>query len=104
MTRSVRRVVTTRAGRLIPAAGAGLRAGTVALRAGEAMGRHSTGSREELLIALSGWVRVETDGRAGRRRLRLARGQAVFLPQRTRHAVRNVSGARALYLYVTGRA
>lgn len=67
------------------------------------MAWHSTGDREELLIILTGRLRVEAASSATRiRRLSVGGGEAVFLPKRTPHAVVNASNARATYLYITG--
>lgn len=64
---------------------------------------HSTGAREELLIALKGRVQIRTeDARGGARRLVLRAGRCAFLPTKTRHLVMNVSRRTASYLYVTG--
>ena len=90
------------AGRVVPRAAKGLRAGSVILRTGEVMGWHSTGSREELLIALEG--RVQVEAQASHRSVRsvsLRSGSCLFLPEATWHRVVNRSAAAARYLYVT---
>ncbi len=85
-----------------------LRARAVTLRPGAAVEWHTTGEREELLVAVGGSVDVEAqdDWPAGRRGLRLRRvrlkaGSCLFLPQGTRHRVVNRSPRLARYLYVT---
>jgi len=94
-----------RAGRLLPRRAAGLRAGAVALRPGEVMDWHSTKSREELLIALRGWLHVEIGrSRGAARRIRLKSGQRLFLPTHTLHRVVNRSSRQARYIYVTALA
>lgn len=94
-----------RAGRLLPRRGAGLRAGVVALKPGEVMEWHSTDAREELLILLKGWVRVEIGSlRRARRQVRLGDRQLLFLPSHTRHRVINGSTKLARYLYITAPA
>ncbi len=100
--RHIRRVSYLRPGRLIPKTAGGLRARTVQLKPGERMARHSTGHREELLIMVDGSLRVEAESPTRTRRLTVTRGEAVFLPKRTPHAIINASQARAIYLYVTG--
>ncbi|MBI1992786.1 MAG: cupin domain-containing protein [Candidatus Omnitrophica bacterium] len=94
-----------RDGRLIPRNSRGLRGGSVILRPGETMAWHSTGSREELLIALEGRVRVEAQtSRRSVRSISLKSGSCVFLPEATRHRVVNRSRAAARYLYITAAA
>ena len=93
-----------RAGRVIPRGTDGLRAAVVELKPGASMGWHSTGSREELLIALGGRVQVEVRTASRRWRAGLIVGQCAFLPRATRHCVANRTGKRARYLYVTGSA
>ena len=103
MRRGIRHVSYLRPGRLIPKMAGGLRARTVRLMPGARMARHSTGAREELLIMLDGRLRIEATSPASvQRRLTVTRGEAVFLPKRTPHAVINASKAHAMYLYVTG--
>ncbi len=63
---------------------------------------HSTRTREELVLVLSGAVELETAGPHSRvRRLRLKAGQCAFLPSRLLHRVVNRSHAQAAYIYVT---
>ena len=90
-----------RAGHVIPRRANRLRAAVVVLKPGASMDWHSTGSREELLIALAGRVQVEVRTVSRRRRAGLRVGQCVFLPQGTRHCVVNRSASKARYLYVT---
>lgn len=92
-------------GRVVPAQAKGLRAAVVGLRPGEVMDWHSTNTREELLVALAGWVRVEVRASSQKiQRLRLSAGSCSFLPTQTLHRVVNASRAIARYLYVTGAA
>ncbi len=93
-----------RARRVIPRRRKGLRAAVVELAPGAAMAWHSTGLREELLIALGGRVRVEVRTASRTRRASLRAGQCVFLPRGTRHCVVNPSMRKARYLYVTASA
>ena len=67
------------------------------------MAWHTTGRREELLIALEG--RLVVEARAQRRRMRrwpLAAGRTLFLPPRTEHRVLQTGAHPAHYIYVTG--
>ena len=91
----------TRGGLLTPWDARVLRARSVMLRAGAVMEWHTTGAREELLIAIAGAVEVETEGGGRRRRRRLLGGACCFLPQETVHRVVNRSRRLAHYLYVT---
>ena len=87
---------------MVPRDAAGLRARSVVLQHGQIMDWHSTQSREELLITLSGTVTVEVQS-APRRicRLPLGAGRCLFLPTQTRHRLVNRSRTTAHYLYVT---
>ena len=101
-TRRIRLASLRKAGRVIPRRPRGLRAAVVILAPGDVMEWHSTGAREELLIALGGRVAVDVDvASRGRRRVALASGHSLFLPHRTRHRVINRSSVAARYLYIT---
>jgi mannose-6-phosphate isomerase-like protein (cupin superfamily) len=71
---------------------------------------HSTRTREELLIAVSGRVHVEVQlptypsrrSRRANRCIVLQAGQCALLPRQTVHRVVNRSAATSRYLYVTG--
>ena len=104
-TWSMRVVSYQREGRLVPLTARGLRARSVMLAHGQVMEWHSTRTREELLIALSGVVNVEvTSPASSRRRTRLIAGQCAFLPRETMHRVINDSRTRVHYIYVTAPA
>ena len=62
---------------------------------------HSTHSREELIVALRGQVRVDIQQTRGQRSLALQAGECLFLPQETQHRVLNLMKRQAKYLYVT---
>ena len=63
---------------------------------------HSTRTREELLIALTGQLHLEVQHPAGRiERRTLRAGHCVFLPRQTVHRLVNCSSATARYLHVT---
>ena len=96
-----------RAGRVIPRRANGLRAAVVVLKPGAVMAWHTTGSREELLIALAGQVHVRTakaQKESQKRKAVIRVGQCAFLPRGTRHCVINRSMRNARYLYVTASA
>jgi len=54
--------ITGRKSLLKPPFSAGLRAGSVSLLPGEAVGAHVTSAREEAIVVLSGTATVECDG------------------------------------------
>ena len=64
---------------------------------------HSTRQREELLMPLTGTLRLEREAQGTRRSvLTLAPGVCLFIPQATRHRVVNPSRRTVRYLYLTG--
>ena len=82
-----------------------MRARSLHVPPGCAVPWHSTGVREELIVALEGAVEIEWSGAGGRtRRLRLEAGSSVFLSCGTRHRVVNRRRKPAHYIYVTGPA
>ena len=100
-----RRASYLRAGRLVPKRPRGLRARSVRLAPGGIMDWHSTREREELLIVLSGTMRVQVARANGTTAgIRLRQGQTLFLPKATRHRVMNRTRATTDYIYVTGAA
>ncbi len=67
------------------------------------MAWHSTRSREELVVALTGRVQLELQSHTGRvRTVRLSAGQSAFLPSRVVHRLVNRWREPATYLYITG--
>lgn len=76
---------------------AGMRSGVVVLGPGESVGRHSTGSREELIVILEGKGEVRLEG-AGP--LVVEAGMAAYLPPATAHDVVNRGEAPLRYVYV----
>ena len=94
-----------RGGRLTPRRSQGLRAGSVVLSPGDVMDWHSTRTRQELLIALSGRVQVEWQFSPRQlKREPLKAGQCALLSAQTIHRVVNRSSTKAHYLYVTAPA
>ena len=91
-----------RPGKLLPSQAKRLRGRSLALKPGRAMAWHSTGSREELLMILTGRLQLELRARTGRRALALVAGQCAFIPQDVVHRMVNRSRRPARYLYLTG--
>jgi mannose-6-phosphate isomerase-like protein (cupin superfamily) len=80
---------------------AGMRSGVVVLGAGESVGRHSTGSREELIVVLEGRGEVQAEGSAA---LAVEVGTAAYVPPATAHDVANRGEAPLRYVYVVAEA
>jgi mannose-6-phosphate isomerase-like protein (cupin superfamily) len=74
-----------------------MRSGVVTLQPGEAVGWHSTGAREELVIVLSG--RGEARGRAGAPTPMHA-GAALYVPPEHEHDIVNTGADVLRYVYV----
>ena len=93
-----------RPGRLVPTTARRLRGRIVRLEPGGVMSWHSTGRREELLMPLTGAIRVEYEASRGRiRATTVSTWQSTFLPRATTHRVVNPSRAcHVLYAYLTG--
>ena len=114
MTLRVVRRSYRRAGRLVPPASRRLRSRSMILKPGQSVEWHSTGSREELLIGISGTVTLEyracpprqtqrrRDGPRRIRRATLPAGGCLFLPHRIEHRVVNRASRMAHYIYLTG--
>lgn len=69
----------------------------------DVMDWHSTGLREELIIALSGSLRLECRQSSNRiSRTAVRAGECAFIPSRTWHRVLNASTRAGRYIYVTG--
>lgn len=101
--RAIARRSLSRAGKLVPPGAKRLRGRSVQLKPGGMMDWHSTGQREELLIALSGVLSVERRGSANRiSRMTLREGECAFLPSGTWHRVLNGAPRASRYVYVTG--
>ncbi len=98
--RLIRRSVQ-RAGRLIPREARRLRGRSIALNPGGVMPWHSTGTREEVLVVLSGRLELRLGEDSDGRTVQLAAHHSVFLPRDTRHSLRNPARAIARYLYFT---
>ena len=74
-----------------------MRSGLVVLEPGKAVGTHSTGANEELLVVLEGAGEFRLEGET----LPLAAGTALYCPPGRTHDVFN-TGTKALrYVYVT---
>ena len=91
-----------RAGRLTASTARGVRARSVILTRGAIMDWHSTQDREELLILLTGRLRLDIQRPSSRlQSIRLSAGACAVLPQQTPHRVLNPTTVAAHYLYVT---
>jgi mannose-6-phosphate isomerase-like protein (cupin superfamily) len=74
-----------------------MRSGRVSLKAGEAVGEHSTGRHEEIVIVLEGRGVACTPGC---KPLPLEAGQAVYVPPHTTHNMKNLDATVFQYIYV----
>jgi mannose-6-phosphate isomerase-like protein (cupin superfamily) len=74
-----------------------LRSGQVVLRPGDAVGSHTTGDREELIIVLEGRGEMEADGFST---TLLEKGQVAYIPPQTQHNVFNRHSEILRYIYV----
>jgi quercetin dioxygenase-like cupin family protein len=92
----------SRAGKLVPAGAKRFRGRSVKLSPGQAIAWHSTGVREEMLIALAGRLQLERDDGAGSLKMTtLVAGQCAWIPSGTQHRVVNRARRKAQYLYLT---
>jgi len=80
-----------------PPQSAGMRAGVVHLAPGGAVGRHSTGGREEVIIVLEGRGEVRVAGAAP---VVVGTGTGAYVPPRREHDVVNVGTGPLRYVYV----
>ncbi len=76
---------------------AGMRAGVVVLAPGGAVGRHSTGGREEVIVVLEGRGEVRVDDAAP---MAIAVGSGAYVPPGREHDVVNGGTGPLRYLYV----
>jgi mannose-6-phosphate isomerase-like protein (cupin superfamily) len=74
---------------------AGMVAGRVVLKPGEAMHRHSTENNEELLVVLHGRGQVVL----GREPVAVAAGEVLYVPPRTEREVRNDGQEERRYIF-----
>jgi mannose-6-phosphate isomerase-like protein (cupin superfamily) len=73
-----------------------LKSGYVILKPGEAVGEHTTGQREELLIILAGSARIECEGES----TALGANAVAYVPPNSRHNVFNTAHDDLKYVYV----
>ena len=100
--RRVERRSYAQAGKLFPRTAKRLRGRSVRLPPQGVMDWHSTGEREELVMALRGRLRIDYTTPSGRTAsVRMITGQCAFIPSRVRHCVINLAKQPSHYLYVT---
>ena len=74
-----------------------MRSGHVVLASGESVGKHTTGTFEELLVVFEGKGKMQiTDGST----LLLEAGSVAYCPPHTEHDVINTGPGRLRYLYI----
>lgn len=73
-----------------------LKAGSMVLRAGEAVGEHITEDREEVLVILQGTARVM----CGQDTLEAKAGELVFIPKNQTHNVINPAQEILRYVFI----
>lgn len=74
----------------------GMRSGRVYLQPGEDCGQHSTNSREELLVFLSGRGQLLVDGEGS---LEVGEGRVSYIPPHTVHNIKNTGSEPLIYIY-----
>ena len=78
-----------------------MKSGLVALNPGQSVGKHSTGSHEELLVVLAGkGVMLFKDGSS----IAVEENHAVYCPPLTEHDVKNTGTSPLRYVYVVADA
>lgn len=77
-----------------------MHSGYVTLKPGEEIGRHSTGSNEEIIIAVEGSGIVEANGIKNN----IAAGQIAYNPPETLHNVINNGRTPFCYVFVVSEA
>ena len=75
----------------------GMRSGLVSLKPGEEIGEHSTDSREEALVILSGEAQICC---VGSPELSVSAATLVYIPPHTRHNVKNSGNSQLKYIYI----
>jgi mannose-6-phosphate isomerase-like protein (cupin superfamily) len=78
-----------------------MRSGLVVLAPGKAVGKHSTGKHEEILVVLEGTGEMQITGEPS---LPVVAGTAVYCPPRREHDVLNTGKTELRYVYVVARA
>jgi mannose-6-phosphate isomerase-like protein (cupin superfamily) len=76
----------------------GIRAGSVVLKPGESIGKHSTESKEEILVILKGKAEAFCDGSPP---LTAEENYIVYIPPHTTHNVKNIGSGLLRYIYIT---
>lgn len=79
----------------------GMRSGVVSLEPGQAVGRHNTQAREELIVVLEGSGQLVVEGEGP---LPLEAGSGAFVPPEQEHDVVNTGTGPLRYVYVVAPA
>lgn len=75
----------------------GLKAGKVYLKPGESCGEHSTESREEILVFLSG--RGQALIGADNKSFEVGQGKIAYIPPHTIHNIKNTASEALIYIF-----
>jgi mannose-6-phosphate isomerase-like protein (cupin superfamily) len=76
----------------------GIRAGCVVLKPGESIGKHSTKSKEEILVILKGRAEASCGGNPP---LTAEENYIIYIPPHTTHNVKNIGSGLLRYIYIT---
>ncbi len=76
---------------------AGFRAGLVNLKAGQAIGEHTTSAKEEVIVVLSGKAEISFSGYPA---LTAQVNSLIYIPAHTQHNVRNKGTKTLRYVYI----
>jgi len=84
-----------------PPSSVSMRSGKVVLQPGEAVGKHSTKSNEELIIILAGEGLFEI---ADNNSLEFSANSVLYCPPMTEHNILNTGSTPLSYIYVVAKA
>lgn len=80
---------------------ASMRAGLVTLAPGASIGRHDTGTNEEMLVPLAGEGELRITGRPA---IRIRPGLVTYAPAHTEHDVLNTGSQPLRYIFIVAKA
>lgn len=80
---------------------ASMRAGLVTLAPGASIGKHDTGTNEEMLVPLAGEGELRITGRPA---IRIRPGLVTYAPAHTEHDVLNTGSQPLRYIFIVARA